>query len=145
MLAVLAGYFTCTRASTPEDGAIYAAAIAAALDRADVLPDATVYVLPVVERRTDKHSVDETPLSREIQESIVESLGRPVRFADPDQRAGVRVALSAVQKRDEERSVQVRVFDPAGGPGFITTYVLERHGRRWRVVSAISDGVIQPS
>jgi hypothetical protein len=145
LLAVLASYFTCTKASTPEDGAIYAAAITAALDRADVLPGATVYVIPSVERRTDKYIVDETDLSPETRESIARHLGRSVRFADPDEGAGTRVALGAVQTQNEQRSVQVQLFDPAGGPGFITTYVLEREGRRWRVVRSISDGVVQPS
>ena len=143
LLAVLTTYFTCSNTFSSEDGAIYAAAISAALDRNDVLPDATVYVIPSVERRTDTHRVEELALSRETQDEILKNLGRVVRFADPDSGSAVRVALGAVEERGDQRTVRVQLLD--GIDGLVATYVLERRGNRWSVVSAMNDGVMQPS
>jgi hypothetical protein len=145
LLAVLTGFFTCSRASSSEDGAIYAAAIAFALDRNDVLPDAVVYVNPSIERRTDRTTVDELVIDQETRDSIAKNLGRTIRFSDPDETSSVRLTLGPIEERDGERTVQVKLVDPIDGDGFVATYVLEHRGRDWQVVQTMSDGVVQPS
>lgn len=145
LLAVLASYFTCTKASTPQDGAIYAAVISAALDRNDVLRETVVYVIPSVERRVDTHSVEETLLSPDMQDAILKNLERLVRFADPEPGDGVRITLGPVEEIGDQRRVQVRLLEGAAGRGSVATYVLERREGRWRVVQTTPEGTVLPS
>jgi hypothetical protein len=145
LLAVLTGFFTCSRASTSADGAIYAAALSDALDRNDVLRDTPVYVYPAIQRRTDRTSIEEISLARETQESILDHLGRSLVFADPDADSVIRVTLGAIEEQDDQRTVRVQLLRPSDPVAFVATYVLESRGSRWDVVQATSDGVMQPS